>query len=102
LNQYILFYLLTNTYISIKFIFRNGSPVPVSKSLQKRYDDVIYDLKYTDFQKSFASQFVTEDFQPVNKGCLNTRTGCFIGIPIIYDFNSIDEITEYVKSEVII
>lgn len=94
-----MFYLPTNTYVSIQLLFRNNSPIPLSKSLRKRYDDVICDLKYTDFQKSFSTPFVAEGLEPVNVGCLNTRFGCYIGIPTIYDLNSIDDTTESVKSE---
>jgi len=76
-----------------KEAFRNGSPIPMSESLRKRYDDVICDLKHTDFQKAFSTPFVAEGFEPVNVGCLNTRNGCFIGIPTIYDLNSIEDTT---------
>lgn len=76
-----------------KIIFRNGSPIPLSESLRKTYDDVICDLKHTDFQKAFSTPFVAEGFEPVNVGCLNTRYGCFIGIPTIYDLTSIEEST---------
>lgn len=56
--------------------------------LQKQYDDAIHDLKLTDFQKSFSTPFVAKGLNPVNVGSLNTRNGCFIGIPSIYDLDS--------------
>lgn len=71
----------------------------MSKSLRKQYDDVIHDLKYTDFQKAFSTPFVAEGINSVNVGCLNTRSGCYIGIPSTYDFNSIDDTTEFAKYE---
>lgn len=65
----------------------------MSESLRKRYSDVIHDMKHTDFQKAFSVPFTAEGLKPVNVGCLNTRSGCYIGIPSIYDFNSIDDIS---------
>lgn len=64
----------------------------LSESLQKQFDNVFHDLKLTDFQKPFARAFTVEGFNTVNIGCLNTRTGCFIGIPTTYDLNSIDDV----------
>lgn len=65
----------------------------MNESLRKRYNDVICDLKHTDFQKSFSIPFTAEGLKPVNIGCLNTRSGCYIGIPSIYDFKSVDDIS---------
>lgn len=70
-------------------IFRYGKP-SLTKSLHKQYDDVIHDLELTDFQKSFSIPFIAKGFNPINVGCLNTRNGCYIGIPSIYDLDSND------------
>lgn len=83
----------------LNVFFRNNRPVSLNKSLQKQFDDVIHDLKLTDFQKPFSTPFVAEGVNTVNVGCLNTRSGCYIGIPSIYNFNTIDDTTEFVNSE---
>lgn len=45
--------------------------------------------------------FVAEGLKPINVGCLNTRTGCHIGIPMIYELNSIDDISvQYAEDSV--
>lgn len=45
--------------------------------------------------------FTAEGLKPVNIGCLNTRSGCRIGIPMIYEFNSIDDVSvQYVDDSV--
>jgi len=74
-------------------IFRNNQPVVLSESLRKRYDNVIEDLKLTDFKKAFVVPFTAKGICPVNVGCLNTRMGSYIGIPSIYDLNSVDDIS---------
>lgn len=71
--------------------FRDGNPVELRKTIRKRFDDVVNDLKYTDFQKAFATPFVAKDLNTVNVGCLNTRTGCYIGIPNFYDLETVDD-----------
>lgn len=65
----------------------------LSDHLQKQYDNVVRDLRFTEFQKAFSTPFVAEGFIPVNVGCLNTRSGCYIGIPTIYNLNSRDDIS---------
>lgn len=57
------------------------------------------DLKFTDFQKAFASPFPARGLNPINIGCLNSRAGCHIGIPATYNLNSIDDI-ENIESQV--
>jgi len=54
---------------------------------------VIQDLKLTDFKKAFVVPFTAKGIYPVNVGCLNTRMGSYIGIPRIYDLNSVDDIS---------
>lgn len=61
--------------------------------MRKRHDDVIQDLKLTDFKKAFIVPFTAKGIYPVNVGCLNTRMGSYIGIPRIYDLNSVDDIS---------
>jgi len=75
------------------YFFRNNEPVALSESLRKRYNDVIFDIKYTDYQKAFSIPFTADGYNPVNVGCLNTRTGCYIGIPRTYDLSSIDDLS---------
>lgn len=65
--------------------FRNNKPVILSESLRKLHDNVTRDIKLTDFQKVFSTPFVAEGLDPMNVGCLNYRTGCYIGIPSYYD-----------------
>lgn len=77
----------------LKLFYRNGQPVSLSESLRKRYDAVIKDLKHTEFQKAFSTPFIVDSLSPENIGCLNTRTGCYIGIPSSYDYNTIDDIS---------
>lgn len=60
----------------------------LSDYLRKQYDNVVQDLKHTEFQKAFSTPFTAEGLIPVNVGCLNTRTGCYIGIPTIYNLSS--------------
>ncbi|XP_001947318.2 transmembrane protein 177 [Acyrthosiphon pisum] len=72
---------------------KNNQPVPLSESLKKRHDDVIQDFKLTDFKKAFVKPFTAKGINPVNVGCLNTRMGSYIGIPTIYDLNSVDDIS---------
>lgn len=66
----------------------------MSESNRKRLDNVIQDLKYTDFQKAFITPFTAEGLGPVNVGCLNTRSGCYIGIPNSYNIKSLDDISD--------
>lgn len=73
--------------------FRSGQPIALSELLRKRFSDVICDLKHSDFQKAFSTPFTAEGLKPVNVGCLNTRSGCYIGIPRIYDFKSVDDVS---------
>jgi len=54
---------------------------------------VIHDLKLTDFKKAFVKPFTAKGIYPENVGCLNTRMGSYIGIPSIYDLNSVDDIS---------
>jgi len=54
---------------------------------------VINDLKLTDFKKAFVKPFTAKGINPINVGCLNTRMGSYIGIPSIYDLNSVDDIS---------
>ncbi|XP_022183452.1 transmembrane protein 177-like [Myzus persicae] len=72
---------------------KNNQPVALSESLRKRHDDVIHDLKLTDFKKAFVIPFTAKSIHPINVGCLNTRMGSYIGIPSIYDLNSVDDIS---------
>lgn len=77
----------------MEIFFRSGQPIALSESLRKRYNDVICDLKHSDFQKAFSTPFTAEGLKSVNVGCLNTRSGCYIGIPRIFDFKSVDDIS---------
>ncbi|XP_025195431.1 transmembrane protein 177-like [Melanaphis sacchari] len=72
---------------------KNNEPVALSESLRKRYDDVIHDLKLTDFNKAFVTPFTAKGINPINVGCLNTRMGSYIGIPSIYNLNSADDVS---------
>jgi len=65
----------------------------LSDHLKKQHDNVVQDLGLTEFQKAFSTPFAADGFIPVNVGCLNTRSGCYIGIPTIYDLNSKDDIS---------
>lgn len=78
---------LIKSYNSIFTIFRNKKPVVLSESLRKLHDDVTREIKLTDFQKIFSTPFVAKGLDPVNVGCINYRTGCYIGIPSYYDLN---------------
>ncbi|VVC24644.1 Hypothetical protein CINCED_3A021312 [Cinara cedri] len=86
--------LLTNVYVKyFKEEYKNGHPVPLSESLRKRYDSVVQDLKYTEFQKAFSTPFIVESLKPTSIGCLNTRSGSYIGIPNTYELNTINDIS---------
>jgi len=54
---------------------------------------VIHDLKLRDFKKAFITPFKAQVINPVNVSCLNTRMSSYIGIPNIYDLNSVDDIS---------
>ncbi|KAF0771530.1 transmembrane protein 177 isoform X1 [Aphis craccivora] len=72
---------------------KNNKPVALSESLRKQYDNVIHDLKLTEFKKAFVTPFTAKGIDPINVGCLNTRMGSYIGIPSIYDLNSTDDVS---------
>lgn len=77
----------------LKLIFRNKEPVVLSESLRNQHDDVIRDLKFTEFKKAFITPFTAKGINPVNVGSLNTRMGCYIGIPSIYELKSVNDIS---------
>ncbi|XP_050436110.1 transmembrane protein 177-like [Adelges cooleyi] len=90
-----------NHYIkSYKEAFKNGNPIKLSESLKKRYDEVVKDIKLTEFQMAFVAPFVVDSLKPTNIGCINTRSGAYIGIPNYFECNSVDELQSLDSEEI--
>ncbi|XP_046388564.1 transmembrane protein 177 [Ischnura elegans] len=86
-------------YQNVMQMYRMGTGVPVPQKVTKRFEQVLEDMKVPEGEKSSFKIFTIVGFDMFHAGSTLAKTGCIIGIPRNYMYDSSFDIE---KSEILV
>ncbi|KAH0546999.1 transmembrane protein 177 isoform X1 [Cotesia glomerata] len=81
-----------NKYFDIVTMRRLGNPIPLTSNLEKLWNQVLSDIKISDYHRELLRPFMVFGYDSWHAGSLYSRFGALIGIPTNFVYEKVSSI----------
>lgn len=79
-------------YKEFVYNYKNGQKVELSAELEKKFNECIDILKFSDLQKKYIKPFPVFGLDLFHAGSTSSRFGAVVGIPVNFTYKSLEDI----------